>query len=119
MKQIILLGLILFALFPSYSLKAQFVEGTPTVIENSVQTDEGIGKWSQTKNFFLDFVVFLIVILLSASFIGLIASAVNFFSAGGDEGTIDNGFKLLWSSIVGIALAVLGYIVISVIKYFF
>jgi len=52
------------------------------------------------------------------SLILLISSGVNFLTAGGDEGGLDTAHSMWKLAVLGLSSALIGYIIINLIKYF-
>ena len=112
-KQIFILFLSLSASFlmPMFSL-AQFVEKEG--IEPSEETIETAQFFYKT----IDVINALLALLFILSIVGFLIAGVKSVIAGGNETMLESSKKAAILSLIGFTLALVGYIVISVIKHF-
>lgn len=88
---------------------AQFVED-PVASQAQVEND----AFDQTANI----VTFLFALVFVFSIIGFIFSGVKFIVAGGSETTLSAAHKAWISSLAGLTVAIAGYVIINIIRYF-
>lgn len=66
-----------------------------------------------------DFINILLLFIVIASFIGIVIAIVRLITAGGSESSLEKGRKTAIFSIVGLCTAIVGYIMLKIIKYLF
>lgn len=102
--------LIGFFLFTNPVL-AEFQEIKNSQKGANLPTAEFLNNFLSYTNFFIAFVFILFLLVL-------LASGVEFLSAGGDEGSLDKAHKFWQIGFLGIISTLLAYIIVNLIKYF-
>lgn len=100
-----------FFLMVAIPVFAQFVEN-PSGSNASIQAEND--AFDQAA----DIVTFLFALVFVSSILGFIYSGVNFIIAGGSEKTLGAAHKAWISSLIGLVLAIAGYVIINIIRYF-
>ena len=117
MKQIlkkkfkITLFISVFLLLASNSL-AEFTE----IEDKSTVASTSIAE----SNFFensLRIITALLALVFIFSLIGFIVAGMKYIIAGGNEKTLEDARKIWISSLVGVSVSLLGYVIINLIKY--
>lgn len=96
-----------FILVSNFAL-AQFIEGP--VANQVVEKD----SFDQTANV----VTFLFALVFIFSIIGFMFSGVKFIIAGGSEKVLSAAHKAWISSLTGLIIAIVGYVIINLIRYY-
>ena len=73
---------------------------------------------ANTLNSILHFTSVGLALVFILSLLILIASGVHFVSAGGDENVLDTAHSLWRLATLGLVLALIGYIIVNLIKFF-
>lgn len=109
MQRLLFIAAVLINLIaPTTAIFAQFVENPASI--QAVEKD----TFDQTA----DIVTFLFALVFIFSILGFLFSGIKFIVAGGSEKTLSAAHKAWISSLVGLVLAIAGYVIINIIRYF-
>lgn len=104
-------GLFLVGLTFGQSALAQFQAVNPGENKVDLETANNFGNVLHAAN-----VALALVFILSISL--LLVSGVYFITAGGDEDVLQNAHAMWRLAALGLGIALIGYIVVNVIKFF-
>lgn len=102
-----LIGNFLFA----HPILAEFQEITNPTKNADLPTAEFLNNFLYYTNLAIAFVFILFFLIL-------IASGIEFLSAGGDEGSLEKAHKFWRIGVLGIISSLLAYVIVNLIKYF-
>lgn len=100
-----------FLLLANNSL-AEFVE----ITDESTVANTNIVESNFLENS-LGIITILLALVFIFSLIGFLISGVKYVIAGGSEATLEDARKIWISSLVGVSVSLLGYVILNLIKY--
>lgn len=103
-------------LFLPFLTKAQFIEEK---ISKEAVLPENFSGANASITGVTDIINILLFIIIIVSFFGFAISSVLLFTAGGDEEVLRKGRMTALFSLVGLCVALAGYIILKIIKYLF
>ena len=105
------LFIIAFLSFAGDSL-AEFTE----IIDESTVANNAIVESNFLENSF-GVITILLALVFIFSLIGFLIAGIKYVIAGGSEKTLEDAKKVWISSLVGVSVSLLGYVILNLIKY--
>jgi hypothetical protein len=91
---------------------AEFTE----ITDESTVANTNIAESNFLENSF-GIITVLLALVFIFSLIGFLIAGVKYIIAGGSEATLEDAKKIWVSSLVGVSVSLLGYVILNLIKY--
>ncbi|MFW5885237.1 MAG: hypothetical protein ACOCUF_03375 [Patescibacteria group bacterium] len=99
----------LFSLFSTKIVRGAFEEGD----KESSSAFEIASYFNEATNI----VLFLLALVFVASLIGFLISGIRYLIAGGDQENLDQASQIWQSSLMGLFISLVGYVIIKIFQF--